>query len=409
MRARQPNTAREDRQPSGDRERISTSLKNWATRNRDPLTIGILFFAITSVPPVLAKGGNPLWVVIVLNLAMMGFLLLQRASVGEAITRLRNIVIYDLGLPWSETQYSRRSKHFVEEKELLADCLVDHILPDLLEKIRQEAAHPQVQIILDSGTTITPMFEKLARKGISLPTNAPSLKIEFFTNNLAGIEELQKLDHLSHKKLSEEDFTLIGGTPLGRYRATTGKYAEEALGAILSNSNQRDNGTRVKVGIVTANWLLVGHGHDSISLCARGRGHPEFKKLVIDKCDYLIIVAPLGKVLALDDERRLNDLLPRESDIQTGEKREYDLIPIEQSRKSKTFLLTSQRPIGSISPLKILSSQIFNQNPAVCKNFILHLSCPEYSPPGSTEEVRMAEMPHSWTRKYAKELFGEVH
>ncbi len=379
-------------------------LKAWVTRNRDPLSVGIVLMVSAAAGSALFADANPMWVVILANVGMMGILVLQRASVGNAISRLREIVVYELGVPWGETQYNRRRKHFVAEKELLAQVFVEDVLPALCEDIQRTVRGAKIRVILDSGTTITPIFEHLVRRGVRLP-NGTTFEPEFYTNNLAGIDELQKLDHLSGKKLSEVDFTLIGGTPLSRYRATTGKITQKTLDSLFAERANAEEKI-VTVGVLTANWLLSKHGHEAIALCARGRGHVEFKEQVKKCSDRLVVIAPLGKILALDDVKELNELQPEEKALAAEGGWEYKAISL--GKEDTMYLLTSKRPQGSNSPLAGMSNALFQVSPALRANFTLHKVCPEHAPPGTQAEVLNIEMPHAWTRPHASRLFGAV-
>lgn len=379
-------------------------LKAWVMRTRDQFSVGIVLIVGTTTGGALLVDVNPMWVVILANVGMMGILVLQQANVGNAISRLREIVVYELGVPWGETQYNRRRKHFVAEKELLAQVFVEDVLPALCEDIQRTVQGAEIRVILDSGTTITPIFEHLLQRGVRLPSGT-TFEPKFYTNNLAGIDELQKLDHLPGKKLSEVDFTLIGGTPLSRYRATTGEITQKTLDSLFAEQ-AKTNGKIVTVGVLTANWLLLGHGRDNIAICARGRGHREFKEQVKKCSDRLVVIAPLGKILALDDVKELNELQPEEKALAAEGGWEYEAISLGQ--KDTTYLLTSKRPEGSNSPLAGMSNALFMMNAAVRKNFTLHEACPDYAPPGTEVEVRTIEMPHAWTRPHARRLFGTV-
>jgi hypothetical protein len=378
-------------------------LKTFVTEKRDQFGFGLLFTIASAALGLVIAGQDPVWIIVLLNFGLIGLFLLQRASVGASMKRLRHIVVYDLGVPWLETQYHKREKHFVDEKHKLAEALVRYTLPRIFDHASKSAKSPTIRLILDSGTTIVPIFEQLVRRGLQ-NDDGDAFKPEIYTNNLAGIFEVQKLDYLAGRKLTEEDFTLLGGTPLGRYRATTGDLTLRAVEPLFDKTDAAGHPV-ITVGVLTANWLLVGKGHASLALCARGRGHPEFKRVVATSCTHLVIVAPLGKILALSTAPELNVMLPREERRET--KFQYEDIPIPVSRLATTYLLTTRRPEESESPLQFLSDSLFRLEHSARENFIIDEDCPGFNPTAaSKDELRDIELPHEWTRKHVKKLFG---
>ena len=367
------------------------------------LIVSILFLIITAAGSILFnKKFDPIWFLIAINFAFFCILVYLQGIIRAEFARLRDIVIFEIGVPWRETQYHRREKHFVEEKAKLASIFVEETLPALCDEIQEKYENPKIRVILDSGTTITPVFEQLVRKGIA---SEITIEPEIYTNNLAGIIEIEKLDHLLDNKLKEEDFMLIGGNPLSRYRATTGAITEETLKNLFTE-NKLDGQQIVTVGVLTANWLLSGPGQSKISLCARGRGHPQFKDEIVKSATYLVIISPLGKILQLGDVERLNELLPEEETLLRGPGKEYSAIEIPATKKETAFLLTTSRPDPSDSPLVFSSKSLHGKSDSYRGNFRLRSECPEYSPPGGKNEVLQTDLPHSWTRKSDIELFG---
>jgi hypothetical protein len=305
-------------------------------------------------------------------------------------------------VPWYETLYSRREQHFIKEKHILAQNLVEDVLPRIVDQILLENPHAEIRIILDSGTTITPIFGEMLAHGVA-DTNRRQREIEIITNNLAGIEAVQKQAVGSHRHLQERHFTLLGGTPLGTYRATTGDVTETTLKQLLTDE------TRTRIGIITANWLLCGRAHNVLTLCARGRGHPAFKRLVADLCDYVVIIAPLGKIFALDTIAEVEDLIAKHGGgIEAGADR-YEPVVVGKTkeRKERTLLVTTQRSPETGSPLCYLSQQLQTLPFHLRTNFVMERAL-EFSPPGSKDEIRRTDLPHLWTRKCPDVLFGEV-
>jgi hypothetical protein len=59
------------------------------------------------------------------------------------------------------------------------------------------------------------------------------IEVIFYTNNLAGIDEIHKINP-SLIRINERSFNLIGGQPLNVYRATTGESSIDFLKTIWS-------------------------------------------------------------------------------------------------------------------------------------------------------------------------------
>ncbi|MCP4113875.1 MAG: hypothetical protein GY737_00440 [Desulfobacteraceae bacterium] len=245
---------------------------------------------------------------------------------------------------FQNNQYLERKRHFAEEKEKLAEVLVKETLPQLFKTIHEESTKvKKIILVLDSGTTITPIFKHLMCTGVECTEK--TFEYAIYKNNLAGIDEIHQI-RPEFCQIKERDFNIIGGLPLNTYRATTGRATQNFLETIWENEK---NETVVTIGIITANWFLAGMGLKNLSICAKGVGHFKFKKNVIDNSDYVILISPLGKILPQEDENVLNKIVPKHLD----EKYESYLIP--KSKRNKSYLLTSYRPKNTLSPLANIS------------------------------------------------------
>ncbi|MGQ0767231.1 MAG: hypothetical protein ACT4OZ_16405 [Gemmatimonadota bacterium] len=371
------------------------------TRNRNALGTGTVFTAAGIAIPLLWTSANPIWVVVTLNFAMMALLVLQRSNMSDSITRFRQIVVQELGLPWYETLYTNREQHFVKEKRLLAKTVVEKILPELIDHIHEANGDVPIRIVLDSGTTITPLFNELVVHGVTT-TRGQKVPAQIITNNLAGIEVVQKQESDAPMRLTEDDFTMLGGTPLSTYRATTGSVTELGLATLLAEKGH------ATIGIITANWLLIGKQHNTLSICAKGRGHKAFKALVAESCDHVLVVSPLGKILTQDSVGEVHRLMQTHARGERRSDETYEAVTFDPSRKERTILVTTRRPSDSNSPLRVLSSQLFGLPARNRTNFTLAERSPGYAPFGSDDEVRNIELPHHWTRRCTDELFDEV-
>ncbi|MCD4789125.1 MAG: hypothetical protein K8R37_03920 [Bacteroidales bacterium] len=242
------------------------------------------------------------------------------------------------------------------------------------------------------------------KKGIDLDKK----KYTIYTNNLAGINEIRTLNP-SQCKLQERHFNLIGGQPLSKYRATTGDSTQKFLDTIwnVQNSDKvnkvEDQREILTLSILTSNWFLVGEDYQTISICARGEGHFEFKQSVINNSDQIILISPLGKILPLDNENELNCLLP------DTEEKDYQALKLPTESKDKIFLLTTYRSNAIYSPLMQVSTKLSDlKDPTrhLCpKNYSFTKSSPRFNPEGDRYKIVVTELPH----EYIRDNFNEVY
>lgn len=315
----------------------------------------------------------------------------------QRIEKSDKIMIDLFGFSWRENQYFSRLQHFVDEKKLLSGILVKKLLPDIVDKIcDQNSKIKNIKIILDSGTTITPVFPHLIRTGV--PTEK-SVKFSFYTNNLAGIDEIHKLDKSEKTTLSERDFNLIGGRPLSKYRATTGNITQDFLKSLFLEQ-QNSKGETIIIGIITANWIIGGTGLQEMQICARGEGHFDFKVMLIENCLYVIVVAPLGKILPLAKVDELNGFISKYE-------QKYQAYKIPENLKNTTYLLTSFRDICSVSPLNRMSDSFKNVfRRGDNKNFRFYSDTPEFDPKNNIQESILIDLPHKYIRENFRDIYG---
>ncbi len=315
-----------------------------------------------------------------------------------------HIITEYFGYVRQQNKYFKRSHHFIEEKSDLANSLVRELLPCIIQRIDREhgQANKTIRIILDSGTTITPIFPCLIRYGISGKAN-DSHNFVFYTNNLAGIDEIHRTPPLKKNKLSETDFNLIGGQPLNQQRATTGDFTEGIL-KDLFDEQDKSKGKIISIGIITSNWFLCHRSLDKLHICDRGRGHMPFKKILVDHCDYIILVTPLGKLLPMNGIDTLNSVLKNEHKDSDSLYREFE-IPLE--KRNQSYLHTSFRKSYSPSPLIRVSDRLkdikIEDNG---KNYIFSEACPVFDPKVDKYQARRMDLPHDYIQTNFKKIYG---
>ncbi len=350
----------------------------------DPYLVGFYFF------------------VFVIVMLLFGLLFNQRRLIDSRFWKVNQVILDLFGPVAADNQFYLRRTHYAAEKLVLAKVLVREVLPRVIKEIYKN--HPtlrKLNIIIDSGTTLTPVFPLLVTEGLP---KQDEVALQIYSNSMSGIDEIHKMEDSGACALSERDFNLLGGQPLNKYRATTGEATERFLQSLWEESDSRPGGEIVTLGILTANWFLAGAGYNRISICARGSGHLRFKTEVSEHSQYRILVAPLGKILHLSDVEHLNDLLKDQEGSDYGT---YEL-PAGEDVKSRTQLLTTRRYTGSLSPFQnitILLDKVEKQNSGV--NFILCPESPRYSPPGhSFEEVLANEAPNVYVKERFEEAYG---
>jgi hypothetical protein len=331
---------------------------------------------------------------------LVGLLFNQKRLINSRFAQVSGLLQNYFGLPAVENQFFKRLGHFSDEKAILARVLVNRVLPATVDALCTDGilgnVH-RINLILDSGTTITPVFPLLMRLGLPMPNDNVTLRI--YTNNLAGIDEIHKVDRNAFCKLGERNFHLIGGLPLNKYRATTGDETQAFLETLWTEQRASD-GCCVSIGVLTANWFVAGLGLDQLALCARGKGHFEFKKSIIENADYIILVAPLGKLLPIGGVKQLDKLIQDRDGA-------YSAYVIPDEKKARVHLLTSFRSPDSISPLVHISRQLRNLYEGDgCKNYTISDFNPSFDPWGNSEHVKLTDLPHEYVRVHAREIYG---
>lgn len=364
------------------------------------IVTGVFLLFISLIIDFYIPSSDPFKKVITLSTFIIATLLLiilikLKQTLEGSLNNVSHILYSQFGFIAYGNEYYRRLRHFTVEKDFLADILVRKALPNLINKIKNEKRkYDKIILILDSGTTITPIFLKLLQFGIK---KVDSKKIEVFTNNLAGIDEIQKPVNTTFYALNENNFNVIAGTPLKTYRAITGPITEKFLKTQLWDSEEKDKA--IIISVVTANWIVANNQLSTIKLCARGQGHLNFKKEVVQHSDYTFVVAPLTKIIKVENMDTLNNIVPYED--------EYKDYAIPVTKKDTTILLTSYRPSNTLSPLLIHSRNLkSSKDQKQNTNFIFSEDNKLYSPKGDRIEVRECELPHSYILDSFKEMYG---
>ena len=310
---------------------------------------------------------------------------------------------------FGKTLFGERVGHFTAEKEQLAE----QFRPLLFERCRYllDSGKRNVYVLVDSGTTLYPLFQQIGKAAVRLRENEQSWidGIHVVTNNLPGVESLMDVGRRNPNNRYSDlaiDCQLLPGVPLPVYSAVTGELATEALTTLKAKADpERD----VFIGVVTGNWIRIRRSAPSCPIpLARGKGHREFKQALIDCSDEIYVVASLGKLFMeqpLDEVNRALDLDDKHVDL---ERKPYGEVDINDAVAPRVKLVTTSRAPGRV--LHSLSDRVqwalgtagerdLQRFPTAVLPDVPHIFFP-FSPRLANwyEELRM-EFPHEATRR----------
>jgi len=256
--------------------------------------------------------------------------------------------------PRIQSLFSERMGHFREEKEYIAKNFV----PLLMDRCRRliESQNKKVYLLIDSGTTLYPFFAKLGEKGIQIRRAYEETvdnqndkefwlnKLIIVTNNLPGFSSLIETARFSRDKYSDLAIKceILPGAPLPIYSAVTGEKTQEALYNLGKGTEENS----IFIGLVTGSWIRLSSRPVPIPL-ARGRGHKAFKQAMINKCNEIYVVAPLGKVFLDVELEELNTAMDFRVDL-GPDSHPYEEVFIDPSKAECVKLVSTSRLPGRI-------------------------------------------------------------
>jgi hypothetical protein len=381
--------------------------------------ITFLDFGLNFLPTEYALTGISLVILFLLLIIVINIKRFFRENLKELTENLRhekqrfisaeNYIYNLLGIPQEENIYHIREQHFAKEKGKLSKEFVYSLLPEILSRTKNdfpEVDNYQINLFLDSGTTITPIFDNLisiSEKDISEEILPLYRRIKIYTNNIAGLAIVQRIKVSKYLLFKDRDFHSVGGQLLNPYKALTGEDSEE----FIKKFGKSDKNKYINISVVTSNWFLsdIKNGKiEKIKICSRGPGHLKFKKLLTDISDYLVIMAPLGKILGISKVSELENLLPEGHHYYQDDK--YESFPLPEKSRNQNYFLSSFRTENTLSPLRQLSFRLqstLQSNSS--KNFIIWKNSPSFNPYEPFRDKKIAEevdLPH----KYIKDNFS---
>lgn len=254
--------------------------------------------------------------------------------------------------PYADTLFGERKNHFRDEKELIAQKFVPLLLHRCKQLANQGKTYHHIYLCIDSGTTLHPIFRNLGlevarayQRGEEWIKNKA---ITIVTNNLPGVEALMENGRINPSDRFSSlavNCKVLPGSPLPIYSAITGEDTENELQKIKNNS--ADNS--VFIGLLTGNWIRIRRGDPRCPVpLSRGGRHPEFKQKLIDICDELYVISPLGKIFARMSEQEVNEMLNLDSSYSDPSKKAYQEAQIDDDKAKNVKLISTWRERGRL-------------------------------------------------------------
>ena len=309
-------------------------------------------------------------------------------------------------IPHAQTLFADRLRHFRDEKELLADRFV----PLLLARCKRLVESGKtVYLLIDSGTTLYPLFDRLGRESVLCYANKERWidNLVLVTNNLAGIEALFQSGLVNpHHRYSSLAVTchLLPGVPLPIYSAVTGQEANDAIQRLRDNSN---NSPRF-IGLTTGNWIRLRRSAPNCPVpLARGTGHLELKQILIDNSDEIYVVTPLGKIFVDIAPEDVNRALGFSEDHRDPDRHSYREVDVSDEKARHVRIVTTTRVHGRVlsnlsnrvSALLSLNGPAVGQYTTAYPEQIPHIAFPFDVLPDNWYLQIETEFPHPHTRR----------
>jgi TIR domain len=235
---------------------------------------------------------------------------LERRGLGEP----------DLGSRWNQ-----RTAHFAREKAYLATFFGSALL-QRCRQLAEEGRH--VNLVLDAGTTVAALFSLIASARTSqLGDCSPSL----VTNNLVGVQEFMAQSRLFGTDRPFLQCHLLSGSVMPRYKSALGDTTDDALRHYFE-SHHGDT----FIGITAAPWVLLRDASAAPVPISRAAGSKSFKETLIECCDEVYVVSPLGKLW-------FASLAEINASLVKGDDRLYEEPRIPQPKSSSIYLVTTAR------------------------------------------------------------------
>lgn len=249
--------------------------------------------------------------------------------------------------PRAQSLFEERKSHFREEKQHLAD----HFITPLLQRCQALAAGgKQVYLLIDSGTTLYPFFERLGEATVRAYNNGEKWIEKLFveTNNIPGVEMLMQAGRVNPNNRYSPlaiNCDLLPGVPLPIYSALTGRKTVAALQQLREETKD----DVVFIALTTGNWIRLRRTPPVCPVpLARGIGHLEFKQALIDYSDEIFVVTPLGKVFVDVPPGDVNVALGFDEKRPDPDKQPYHEVQISNEKAVHMKMISTARSPGCV-------------------------------------------------------------
>jgi len=245
-------------------------------------------------------------------------------TVGRMQDRLSQVAPFD-----EQSLFGTRYHHFFDEKEAIARLFVT----DLESRVQNAYSNGErIVLILDSGTTIFPIFKLLmAKKNDPAWTNT----IEIFTNNLPGIfvalRDGRTKEGIRRARLAFR-VHVVRGDPNPDYWALLSKDSPNAISDLSEGP--------IIIGVTTGNYAQ----DDGQVLFVRDPEHRAFKEALIRRAQVIYSLLPLGKMVPIGAAELNEKLLP--SELRSVDECQYRGLALPIDGAKEVVIVTTARRQG---------------------------------------------------------------
>lgn len=319
-------------------------------------------------------------------------------------------------MPYRDTLFGERSRHFREEKEELAARFAPALLDRCEALIENGKRH--VYLLIDSGTTLFPFFRIIGEETAKLWQRGQRWLSYFHmaTNNLPGVEQLihtgRQTPYGRYSKLAVEDCQLLPGVPLPIFSAVAGDLTKAAIVHLRKQALEKGGEKPpIFIALVVGNWIRVRRTAPPCPVpMARGLEHLGVKQTLVESADEIYVISPLGKIFVYQDHKDVNIALGFVEGSSDPEKAPYDEVKIlgEDLARRVKLVSTTRQPTRLLCRHSnrledALHSQFINEIDA--NEFIKssiedmpHILLPFNKLPSYWYDEFMTEFPHYHTR-----------
>lgn len=232
--------------------------------------------------------------------------------------------------------FSFRLKHFKEEKRRISEYLFTDIIENI-KCIEENDPNDKYILLLDSGSTIYPVFEVLCNAYFISDNKRKKYfeKIVIITNNVAGANLLTEIGRSGDNITANMLFScfVLPGVIEGKYNAVlseqTASYIPIAINHFKENQIEKKEYKTLTIGVVTGNYISLEDG-----ILTRGDYHDIVKQRIIENSDHLYIASPLGKFSAYSNNEINKGVMENVPKLLTH--KEYGIVPNSSFNHLKT-------------------------------------------------------------------------